>query len=156
MQQPRRLLEHPVKVYEPAELGLDDIDLTSEVTTTGTKVLVAGYRSFQVCCKVDVSATSTDGLGDIALVIYAPDQTTAVYTVATVFSAADVSIKADGGFCVSIGGNEALAVSSGTAATGVDEEHFAAPFMLGVNFTVAQNLDGGKTGTANLWLTCVA
>lgn len=147
--------EHPIKVWEPAELGLDDIDLATEATTTGTKVLVAGYRAFQICCKVDVSATSTDGLGDIAVNLYAPDQTTAVYSLASIFDASDMSIKVDYGLCVTIdGGAIGVGVSTGTAPTlaTVVEENFAAAFMMQINFTVAQDIDDGKTGTANLWL----
>jgi len=150
--QPRVLAEHPIKVYEPSELGLDDINLRTLATTSGTKVLVAGYNSFQITCKVDVSATSTLGTGDVSITLYAPDQTTAVYAIATVF-AADIDIKTDHGFSVSIGGEQALAVTTGTAAT-VSNQHFNAPFMMAVDFDVSEAIDADKTGTANLWLTC--
>jgi hypothetical protein len=107
-----------VREFLPAELGLADIDMTTQATNTGLPIDLAGFNQVTVCLEyVIVGTTPTVGKADIDVKINASDGTlivpaTEALTVSSTDAAGTYQVSASWGIVAGVAALDALVLTN--------------------------------------------
>ena len=139
------------RVYPPAYLSLDDIDLQDDAAPYDSPILFVGNQfQWNAFFHVDVTGTAaTTGLAKITVTFF--DDEAGTNTVAAKDLLVDINTKVDGQEALSFGATGISHDGSGTPDAGGDAYSVGGDYMQ-VSVTVTEVNNSGTSGVGNLWL----
>lgn len=139
------------RVYDPAYLGLEAIDLQDDSAPYASPILYVGNQ-FQWNMYMPIDNTDDDataGLAQFTATYY--DSEAGTNVVATKALLTDINTKVDGQEVLSWGGAGASKDGTGTKATGADAFSVGSDWMR-ITVTVTEVNNDGAAATADVWL----